>query len=114
MTLQDAKNKLENNFGSIYSKQDVLELLNTLEFPKAEITITVDDLEELKNKISKSINNIDVSDIVDFNSAEFSIGYNNQLTLEDIEIDNSYIETAINDQLDLFIEQFQSNETDEQ
>ena len=92
LTIEEAKQKLNNGFGSIYSREDVINLLDSIEMPQAQTpTANVDKiLEVVKQSIRDHIYQFDTSDIVDYDSAEFEIEYGNKIELRniDLELDN--------------------------
>ena len=75
-----------NSLGSIYSKEDVIRLMEQIEAEPAEIKINPKMVTILTNKITEHLENMDASDLVDFGSAEFNISYSNQLELDSINI----------------------------
>lgn len=64
-------------------------LVNFLENFKAEVL----------DKVRTSLNSFDSSDAVDRDSAEFSIGYNNRLELDSVDVDLSSLEDEIESDL---------------
>jgi hypothetical protein len=98
--LQDTVASVQNAPSSIFTKDDVLNLLNGIEFPK-EVTInplTQFQIESLINKVIDTVrdnaDNVD-NDCIDRDSAEFSLNYNNCIELDSVEFDNSSIADTI-------------------
>jgi len=75
MTKEQAIEKLNDNFGSIYSKEDVINLLNSIETPQSEIKLD----EELINKI------------IDTTISNTCTYYQNELS-DNYEVDSNKIE----------------------
>jgi hypothetical protein len=98
--LQDTVASVQNAPSSIFTKDDVLNLLNGIEFPK-EVTInplTQFQIESLINKVIDTVrdnaDNVD-NDCIDRDSAEFSLNYNNCIGLASVEFDTGSIADTI-------------------
>ena len=88
--------------GSMYTKEDVLELLNQIaEQPN---TLTDEQVEKLKNLVIKAINNLDKNDIVDTDSFSFDVESNNRIVVSDFTIDEDRICDEVECAIDDFIE----------
>jgi hypothetical protein len=68
---------VQNSVSSIFSKEDVINLINSIEEGSSRKITT----EDIQKAIDRTINWIDNNerDVVDLDSAEFEISYNNQL-----------------------------------
>jgi hypothetical protein len=101
VTIQEAINLVESQLGSVFTKQDVINLINRIELPKPAIALEVTPelkiqvLNEYEYAITRNVSRNCDEEIVDKDSAEFSIGYNNRIELDTICIDNDQIEYAI-------------------
>jgi len=97
-SIQEAVALVETSFPSIFSKEDVLKLLNSIQ---AQPTLPEGFAEGLVDKIAAKVHNkIDrysTAKFVDYDSAEFEIDYNNKLTLTNVDIDTDEIRDAVND-----------------
>ena len=95
--IQQAVASVENAFPSIYTKDDVIKLLNSIEIeaPKSGFKVTKEQIDELveniENRLERNANNLSTEDVVDMSSAEFSIGYGNCIELDSIDINSSDI-----------------------
>lgn len=108
---------VENAISSIFSKEDVINLLNSIEIdPPAEnegltsgVTLTKKQIEELCEKICDQIkdnaDNLSTSDVVDLGSAEFSVS-GNYIELDSVDIDTSNITDTVVDGIGDVIEEF--------
>ena len=99
LTIAEAIQKVEEGFGSVYTKEDVINLLNSIKEEDGDkstpIHLFIDGLEKIKGKIMDRImENMDIS-VVDLDSASLSIGYNNQVEIDDISLDDSEVERII-------------------
>jgi len=103
--LQDTVASVQNAPSSIFTKDDVLNLLNRIEIPK-EATInplTQFQIESLINKVIDTVrdsaDNMD-NDCIDRDSAEFSLSYNNTIELDSVEFDTSSIGDTVTADID--------------
>jgi uncharacterized protein (UPF0254 family) len=101
VSIEQAIALVENQLGSVFTKEDVINLMNRIELPKpviaTELTpeLKIQVLNEYESIIKRHVNRNCDEDIVDMESAEFSIGYRNQIELDSICIDNDKIEYII-------------------
>ena len=115
LTIAETITKLEDGFGSIYSKDDVLLMLNNLELDNAEVksTITKSDLMTLKNSIVETINR-NREDICTIDDIELSINYHKSIEIDDINFNENELESLVADCVDDFINLHNINESEEQ
>ena len=102
MKISEAITKVENGFGSIYSKEDVLNLLNNLDLNGGNNGITEEKIRDFSNSIKASI--MDNSSIVDTDNIELSIGYNNQIEIDDVPLSESELESIFDYETNQFID----------
>lgn len=108
MTKQEAINRVNEGVGSIYTKEDVTNLINQIEETKTETTDEPQGLrgdiirhlsKEWENKGAEIITNLqaELSDnsIVQMDECEFSLEYGNKIELSDIEFDEYEIESKV-------------------
>lgn len=128
--LLNQKNDVDNCFPSIFSREDVkhqLEefgygLITTLmeltEDQKPSTSISAEQIKELSDLLSGAIasrvDRLDSNEVVNFDSACFSINHSNYVELEEIDFDSANIvnevEIAVNDVLhDFFTPEEESN-----
>ena len=110
--------KIIDSFPSIYTKDDVVTLISGLrtavlieaaELKQPVQSITDMDFQEFSSNVTQAlereINNGGI-DVYDYSSAEFSIGYNNELSIESIEFNTD----AVTDELsNILLDQFQES-----
>jgi len=102
MKISDAITKVENGFGSIYSKDDVLNLLNNLEINSGTNDITEEKIRYFCESIKSSI--MDNSSIVDTDNIELSIGYSNQIEIDDVPLSSSELDSIFEYEMNQFID----------
>ena len=119
-TLDQAKELVNNSFPSIFSKEDVTKLLESIEAPEQEVEtlgkfdLTEEQMEELAQDISSRIED-DVDSIVDTSDADFdiSVDYDRRLDITidgGITIDTSQIESIVYRAIKKFIESMEEKE----
>jgi hypothetical protein len=93
VTKENAIASVQNSVSSIFSKDDVLFLLNSVEVGSSR-KITTEDIERA---IDKTINWIDNNEreIVDLDSAEFELTYNNQIECVGVPISSESIREVL-------------------
>ena len=111
MKISEAITKVENGFGSIYSKDDVLNLLSNLEINGGTNDITEEKIRDFCERIKTSI--IENNDIVCTDDIELSIGYNNQIEIDDVPLSNSELESIFEYEMNQFIDDNFTIEDDE-
>ncbi len=119
--IQQAVASVQNAFPSIYTKDDVIKLLESIEIQQSSGKLSNEQIEELtqsiQEQVTRAIRNFDTGDIVDNSTAEFSIGYNNTLELDSVDVDlhnlNDEIESTIESTVTEFFEGLEE-ESDEE
>jgi hypothetical protein len=105
--------RIDSEMTSIYSKEDVIRMINELQARVKEhiSTPAITEANELmfqelnsnvKSRLYQYLNN---TDLIDYDSAEFEIEYNNQLVLRHIHID---LDSWTDEFDDIMLEEFQS------
>ena len=113
---------VNNSFPSVYTKQDVIHLLDefadtistyvfeNVEEKKSSRSISLEGVEELSELLIKTINNkierLDSSDVVDYDSASFSIGYNNQVEIDTMDFNDNEITDIVEITVDEVLRDF--------
>ena len=103
---------------SVVSIDLVLAGLNMIE-PEVKVETVVGlnakSFNEVMDAVGSACRNIRSSRAVDFDSACFSLNYNNQVELEDIELDTDFIEDVIREELEnLLVDEDEEEGSDEQ
>ena len=122
--LQDTVASVQNAPSSIFTKEDVLNLLNGIEFPKQVSVnpLTQFQIESLCEKITQAVKenaeNLDNS-CIDRDSAELSMGYSNTVELDSVEFDTREVADQVVSGIAEVIEEwferaFPENEDDEE
>jgi hypothetical protein len=111
MKISEAITKVENGFGSIYSKDDVLNLLSNLELNVTNNNVTEEKIRDFCRSIRESI--MDNKDIICTDDIELSIGYNHQIEIDDVPLSNSELESIFEYEMNQFIDDNFTIEEDE-
>ena len=110
--IESAIANVQTAFPSIFSKEDVVSILESLhaEIESEEETevvnsgLSADQIDELVEKIqeaiSRKMDRMDTSDVVDTSTAEFNINYGNTLELESVDVNVDEIADEINSTVD--------------
>jgi len=123
-------NDIDNHFPTLYTKDDVKAVLSKFSLSLNEIIglqimgekiSTNIDLEELKQNLlealERKIDNMDSTDVVDYDSVDLMISYRNQVEIESIDVNCSTlfdeISTVVNDEFDNYIEEDKAEATTE-
>jgi hypothetical protein len=84
---------VENSASSIFSREDVIKLINSVEAGSSR-KITVDDIERAIDRTISWIENNE-REVVDLDSAEFELTYNNQIECTNVPINVDNIREAL-------------------
>jgi hypothetical protein len=121
---------VNNSFPSVYTKQDVIHLLDefadtitTYVFENAKEEkpsnrINPEVLQELQSALIEAINSkierLDSNELVDFDSASFEISYNNQVELESIDSSIENITNEVESAVEEILHDFFTPEEEEE
>jgi hypothetical protein len=108
MKKEELIKKLEGikEISPVVSIESMISLIQGLEAPSQiqDETITVDLATSIADKIEGFITRAG-RDMVDLDSANFEIGYDNRIELTDVEIDLSNVMEAVTEALDRFVKE---------
>ena len=93
VTKENVIAQVQSSVSSIFSKEDVLFLINSLEETSSRKITTVDIERAIDRTISWIENN--ERDVLDLDNAEFEISYNNQLECTSVGINTREIREAL-------------------
>lgn len=115
MLKQTAINLVSNNLSSLFTKEDVINLIKLIDAgPHDEdetetdevnvVTFTDETLEDLIEHVANSIGGLYAGDVVDKDSAQFNIDGRDTIILEDVDIDTDCIEDAVTESIKEFFD----------
>ena len=126
--LKDQLNDVGNAFPSIFSKEDVkhqleefgyglITIVMEMKEEKSPRSISLEGVEELSQLLIKTINSkierLDSNDVVDYDSASFSIGYDNRVEIDTMDYNSDSITTEIEEAVDEVLRDFFTPEEEE-
>jgi hypothetical protein len=103
--IQETINKVSTSFPSLFSREDVIKLLTDLdtemqdEAPKPQI-----DKDVLLTTFRQMLSEKDWDNVVDKDDVELSIGYNNQIEIDRIAIDEDFLISETVDALEALLD----------
>jgi hypothetical protein len=103
--IQNTISKVHANISSLFSKEDVIKLLTELdteiqnEDPKPQI-----DKDVLLTTFRQMLSEKDWDNVVDKDDVELSIGYNNQIEIDRIAIDEDFLISETVDALEALLD----------
>jgi hypothetical protein len=110
-------NRVLTTFPSIYSNNDVVSLLENLKISiidelskvKPNVGITEEQFQEFNANVRHALERVlyDSNEVINTDSAEFSIDYGNRISIENIDINTDFITEELDEiMLDRFQEAF--------
>ena len=101
MNKQQTIETLQKQLPSFYSLEQVINIINSIEDNSNTLS---DDLIQAIIKSTRHALNNDSSELIDRDSAEFEIGYNNQIELSNVDVDIEGILEIVAEELNEFAE----------
>jgi hypothetical protein len=100
MNKQQTIETLQKQLPSFYSLEQVINIINSIEDNNS--TLNDDSIQMIIKSIRRSL--IDSNDLIDRDSAEFEINYNNQIELSNVDVDIESILEIVAEELNEFAE----------
>ena len=104
--IQQAVASVQNAFPSIYTKDDVIKLLESIQIQESSEEKLNEISESIYDIVEKKMRNADTRDIIDYDSAEFNISYNNTLELDNVEISSDTIAEMVSNEIKEYLTEF--------
>ena len=113
MNKQESIELLQKQLPGFYSVEQVIAIIKGIDEDTTKLSKEqVEDLIQcVKDRVEREIDGYDTKDIVDYDSAEFEISYDNKLTLENVEVSLYSLNGDINDIIDKSITEFFTTNT---
>lgn len=92
MTKELVLQSVQNSVSSIFTKEDVIKLINSVEGSSRKVT--TDDIQRAIDQTIDWIEN-NSNRLIDEDSAEFELDYNNRVSLTNVNIDTEEIREAL-------------------
>jgi hypothetical protein len=106
MTKQQTIETLQKQLPSFYSLEQVISIINGIE--DNNNTLNDDSIQMIIKKISRSLQ--ESNDLIDCDSAEFELGYNNQIELSNADVNIDKILEIVEEELNDCIVQLERGE----
>lgn len=93
---------------SVVSIDNIVALIQQLEAEQVEsktFLLNEESFDKVMNIVDRAVSNLDTSDVVDFDDAEFELNYNNQIVLTDVRIDSDRIIDEIREAMENIFEE---------
>lgn len=99
ISLKEMIDGVRNSISTIFSKEDVLNILNRIEKGSEGNEFTEEQMEELIDHVRSGLQYLDSSEIVDLDSAEFVLDVDNTILLKDVNVDTNSIEDEVEESI---------------
>ena len=94
--IQQAISAVESAYPSLFTKEDVIKLLNNIDLESAAAPSAEKfDVDELVEAVETLIGNYDTSDIVSYEDVELSISYDHRIEIDNINVDLDELNTDV-------------------
>ena len=93
---------------SVVSIDNIIALIQKLEPEQVEsktFLLNEESFDKVMNIVDRAVSNLDTSDVVDFDDAEFELDYNNTVRLTDVRVDTDNIIDEIRSALENIFEE---------
>ena len=111
---------VKHSVSSIFTKDDVLNLISSIEQEEQTNPVyeMIKKLQDLQERITYNLQNLNSDEVVDYDSVEFSISYNNRIEVDgmNINVDNltEIVEGRIGELIDELREEVLNREDEEE
>jgi hypothetical protein len=115
MKKQNVLEVVQNSVSSIFTKDDVLKLIESIEQEQQtnQVYDLIKKLQDLQENISYKFQNLCSDEVVDYDSVEFSIGYNNRIEVEDVSLNVDNLTDIVVDSFSCLIDELRELELNE-
>jgi len=91
----EAINQVQECMSSVFSKEDVINLINKIDSDNNKLSVGL--AVKIKESIERDLMDMDKRSLIDYDSAEFELSYNNCIELIGVDIDLEFIMNGIID-----------------
>jgi hypothetical protein len=110
MTKQEAINQVTEAFPSIWSREDVLRVLNEIDDKSTKLFDADRLIDKIKDSVESTIDRMNYDDIVDTSNCDFSIRNGNEIEIDEVSINKDDIVSEVIRDVVLIIEEFLEEE----
>ena len=101
LTKEKAIERINSSISSIFSKEDVIAIINSIE---SSSSISKNGMNDLTAKIVSSLENSYAADVVNFDSAEFDLN-GNEISLDGVDLNVDYVYNNVRSSIGIFFEE---------
>jgi hypothetical protein len=105
-TIEQVVELVKGNYSSVFSKEDVLNLIQSIEVKKEPVVTKESLVKFMTEYIENQVDQLDSGEVIDLYSAEFSLN-GNEIQLDDINLDkdqlNGELLGNVDDAVDTFL-----------
>ena len=112
MKKENVLQSVRNSVSSIFSKDDVLFLINSIEQEQQTNPIyeMIKKLQDLQERITYNLQNLNSDEVVDYDSVEFSISYNNRIEVDGMNINVDNLTEIVENSIGELVEELRDEE----
>ena len=101
---------VKGSISSIFTKEDVINLINSIEESNSNLEKVISKLENLQSTISYNFQNLSSDEVVDYSSVELNINYNNQIEIEDMSLNIDRLNEIVENDIVNLIDELREEE----
>ena len=105
---------VKGSISSIFTKEDVINLINSIEESNSNLEKVISKLENLQSTISYNFQNLSSDEVVDYSSVELNINYNNQIEIEDMSLNIDRLNEIVENDIVNLIDELREEEEEEE
>ena len=112
MKKQNVLEVVQNSVSSIFTKDYVLKLIESIEQEQQtnQVYDLIKKLQDLQENISYRFQNLSSEEVVDFDSVEFSISYNNRIEVDGVNLNVDNLTEVVEDSFSSLIDELRELE----
>ena len=101
LSKEKAIERINSSISSIFSKEDVIAIINSIE---SSSSMSKNDMNDLTDKIVSSLESSYAADVVNFDSAEFDLN-GNEISLDGVDLNVDYVYNNVRSSIGIFFEE---------
>ena len=112
MKKENVLQSVQNSVSSIFTKDDVINLINSIEQEQQtnHVYEMIKKLQDLQERITYNLQNLNSDEVVDYDSVEFSISYNNRIEVDCMNINVDNLTEIVENNIGELIEELRDEE----
>ena len=112
MKKENVLQSVQNSVSSIFTKDDVINLINSIEQEQQtnHVYEMIKKLQDLQERLTYNLQNLSSDEVVDYDSVEFSISYNNRIEVDGMNINVDNLTEIVEGSIGELIEELRDEE----